>query len=541
MITGGRNIVQSLLRLPRAWPALPAVIALALGISTLFAVERYRQSSHWRRWMPDDIAVSFWAWHADAPAEGDVLNAVHRTRARTLFLRAGQIDLKDGKLVRIREVTGHYPTGIDIHLVYNATRSCLAEFERLDATGFAKVLRETYETDAGRAASDGARVAGIQLDFDVPTRLLGEYKKLLSATREQLPRGLSLSITGLVTWMDSRALSDTLSAVDFWIPQCYGATIPESLGESQTRPISSLNLVDSAIARARSLNRPFYAGLAAYGYAIQYSQNGTLIGLRGDLDPGLVTSDSSFDLISRAAFSRDEARETTGRWRCVYRARNDDVIGGTAVHRSDYLMLDIPTAASLREAARIAREQGGDKLLGVCVFRLPRRDDPTSLTIEEVARALAGDEPASSFQIETKVERERSSERGVASRLRLRIVNDGSARSRPDAGAIGLSLKISPASVKTIRIEGFSSVESYAEVPEFDSYLNATSVLRPCSLSRARVLTFSAKQWRPGQEATAVIGFARETPEKLSAGFEVTLDDGKMVRQSRTIDLRAAK
>ena len=44
------------------------------------------------------------------------------------------------------------------------------------------------------------------------------------------------------------------------------------------------------VRRAASLNRPFYAGLAAYGYAIHYASNGARLAVLGDLDPALVGS-----------------------------------------------------------------------------------------------------------------------------------------------------------------------------------------------------------------------------------------------------------
>src|SRR5207253_325174 len=143
----------------------------------------------------------------------------------------------------------------------NGTRSLLAEFERLDEAALASTLTETYAMDAVRASSDGAKVVGLQLDFDVPTRLLPHYERALRKMRERLPSGTKLSITGLPTWMDSPSLNETLSAVDFWIPQLYGAEIPDRL--NQMMPISSSQTIARTVARLRRFNHPFYAGLSA--------------------------------------------------------------------------------------------------------------------------------------------------------------------------------------------------------------------------------------------------------------------------------------
>jgi len=504
-----------------------AALAVALPASSLLR-------NRWRTWKPEEVPVAFWAWHSDCPGEGDVIRAVKQARAQTLFLRAGQIDLDGGKLKRIRAVNGQFPDNIDIHLVYNATRSCLAEFEKSNAADLAAVISKAYAEDISRADRDHARVVGLQLDFDVPTRLLPSYTKLLKQTRLLLPSTSKLSITGLTTWMESPSLRGTLDTVDFWIPQCYGDRVPETLTQSQWQPVSLLKKVATAIANARRLNRPYYAGLAAYGYAIQYARDGSLIALRGDLDPASVVNNSNLDLVSRGPFGQTGRPSVATRWRCLYRARKDDVIEGTAFHAADYLMLDLPTSGSLREAATTAREEGGDRLLGICVFRLPRQDDPTALTIQEVAAALSDKEPSSSFQAEVKVEQTFDPNPAVVlNRIRLRVINDGSAGSLLDKGAMLLLLSVPDGSVRRITISGFNSVQSKREGFEMEDQHNQN--IHTSSLRRANSLALDAKVWRPGQEATATIEFAGAPPETVRATMTVTLDNGRVLSELRTI------
>lgn len=516
------------------------VIAVMLIIS-MSAGALLRHTLGWRRWSPEEVQVAFWGWHSHCPGEEDVRRAVNQARAQILFLRAGQIDVEGGKLRRIRAVTGRFPTGIELHLVYNSTRSCLAEFERLSPSDLASALCKAYQEDAARAAQDQARVAGVQCDIDVPTRLLPAYTKALKQLREMLPPGSKLSITGLPTWMDSASLVDTLSTVDFWIPQCYGATIPQTLSRTRSQPVSSPKQVAAAIARARLLHRPYYAGLAAYGYAIHYGPGGSLIELRGDLDPALVAANSNLELVSRDPFEQGDDPELGSGWRCLYHARNDDVIDGTAIRAGDYLMLDISTSTRLREGARIAREQGGDLLLGICVFRLPRQDDPATLTIREVASALRGERPAPSSLVETELEGNAAFDGGIVlSRVKLRIVNDGSASSVPGDGAMKLVLRVPGGCVRSVSVTGFTPAESYRD--DVESYAHGNeAALRSCSLRRARVLTMTARSWRPGQKATAVIEFAGEAPETLSAILTVNLDDGQVLHERKTLELRMTK
>lgn len=539
MITGRTIISQTSSSWKRISARRRVAIAIILFIIAISAFGLFRHSHRWRTWHPDEVPVAFWAWRADCPGDDDVLRAVKKAHAQTLFLRAGQIDIEAGKLRRIRAVNGRFPDNIDIHLVYNATRTCLAEFAKLSPGDLASAINKAYEEDVSRGARDHARVVGVQLDFDVPTRLLPSYTKLLKETRELLPSSANLSITGLPAWMESSALRDTLAAVDFWIPQCYGARIPETLSQSQSQPVSSLKEIAGAITKARLLSRPYYAGLAAYGYAIQYARDGSLIALRGDLDPALVVNDSNFELISRGPFELSREPSNATRWRFLYRARKDGVIDGTALHATDYLMLDVPTSGSLREAARVAREQGGDRLLGICVFRLPRHDDPTTLTINEVAAALSGEEPSPSFRAEANVERSLDPDAGVvSSRVRLRIVNDGFAGSILDAGAMQLLLSVPDRSVRKLTISGFDSAESRREEADLEDQAREPT-LRACSLPRANILVLNAKVWRPEKQAVAVLDFAGEPPQALHAMMTLTLDDGRVLREHKTIELKA--
>jgi len=511
--------------------SLPAAVAL------LVTAVVWNATANRRVWAPEETPIAFWTWHSQTPFQDAVLMAVNQTAARTLFIRAGQIDYEGGKFHRSREVSGSFPKDIDVHLVYNATRSCLAAFEKIDPSALADAVARAYAEDLRRALADNAHPVGVQVDFDVPTRLLSQYTRVLRALRPQLPSDMKLSITGLPAWMDSSDLNETLAAADFWIPQFYGATIPRRLDRAQ--PISSSTFVASAVARARRMNRPFYAGLAAYGYAIQYAPDGSLIALRGDLDPALVANNADFELISRGPFEQTIGAPTASEWRYVYRARIDTVVAGTSVRKGDSLMLDVPTAESLRATARAAREQGGDRLLGICLFRLPQQSDATTLSIGEVAAALADRRPESSFRIDVNVE-ELDDKNLVGRRVTLTIFNAGAARSRMDDGAMLLALTVPPGSVRAIRLRGFTSADFQCEASATDSQGNQTTFLQPSSLRRASVLIFRAKAWPPGASATATMDFSGAPPDTIRPILAFTLDDGRALQQYRTLDLNNA-
>jgi hypothetical protein len=459
-------------------------------------------------------------------------------------LRAGQIHQEDdGRLHRVRPVTGNFPRGVELHLVYNSTRRVLSGFERIEPAELARVISETYREDAARAAREGARVVGIQLDLDAPTRLLPHYARILRATRERLPQGVKLSVTGLPTWMDSKELSEALDAVDFWIPQCYGARIPERL--SQAAPISSPQDVALAVSRARDLGRPFYAGLAAYGYAILYDVRGALVTIRGDLDPALIARDVNFELIEREPFTAsgqphiDDQPAIASEWRYVYRARADAaVVDSLVVRAGETLMLDVPSAGALRESARLVRAEAGEKLLGICVFRLPANDDPTTLSFTEVAAALTDTEPAVSTIVSaTRVEpneSERKKGRSRALGLRLTVTNQGAESGLLGDDALTVDVRLPVGSLRGVRLDGFSSAELFCRGAESEDG-GKEDALRPCGERRANILRLKSRAWMVGASAQAVLMFDESLPATLAATMRVQTDDGRTWRREQLI------
>ncbi|HKQ74276.1 MAG TPA: DUF3142 domain-containing protein [Blastocatellia bacterium] len=476
-----------------------------------------------RTWATVETPVAFWAWRAQAPTAAEVEQVKRQTGARLLFLRAGQLDYEQGRLRRIRAIGGKLPNSIEIHLVYNATRDLLLGFEKVESAALAQIVSETFKTDIDRATQDGASVTGIQLDIDAPTRLLPRYAEALRLLRERIPQGFKLSITGLPTWMDSPKISALLDSVDFWTPQFYGAAIPNRV--DKLIPISSPAAVRQAVVKARELDRPFYAGLAAYGYAVLYSPEGALIEARGDLDQSLIASHPQFELTESRPFDGRGASE----WRYVYRALADVVIDGLVARRGDLLMLDAPSAATLRASARVVREEAGARLLGVCIFRLPGDDDPAALTADEIGAAINDRE--TTIATELKVERVPQSNDISPRRLAINVANIGTTGARLGEGAMNVELRLPAGSVSDVNsLSGFLDVETLCD--------NSTAGSpRACSLRRSNLLRLKARSWPPGARARAVISFASTLPIKVPARINIQANDGRAWQEEREMAL----
>lgn len=530
-------------------------MALVLLLAIPLATAAWRWAHAPRAWRPGEAAVAFWTWRAETPTREDVERAVRETGARVLFVRAGQFDLASGRVARIRAVEGEMPRGVELHLVYNATPALLAEFERVDEKVLAGAFAETFRADAERASREGAdasvgvEVSGLQLDLDVPTRLLARYGRVLRETRVLLPEGARLSVTGLETWMGAGELRTALEAVDFWLPQFYGAEIPATA--DKLIPISSARSVARGVERARELGKPFYAGLAAYGYALLYSEKGKLMELRGDIDPARVASDRNFELVERRAFESRVLADgapvsapLASEWRYVFRARADTNLEGLVVHAGEQIVIDVPSSESLRASVRGVREGAGEKLLGICLFRLPTRGDRTTLSLAQIAAALADRDAESSTHVGIETARAEGGEK-VSGQLLLTAENDGEAGALFGDDALAIILRVPRGSVRGVtRLEGFDSFETLCESAasaDESRERDARATLRPCSVARAGVIRLKSHGWPAGARARVGLSFDGETPASLPATIVVRGDDGRTWERSDGLSLRGVE
>lgn len=523
-------------RLTRSHKWFRLLAAAAAVLALMLVTAGWRRSHAPRVWSPGEVPVAFWTWRTEAPTQTEVERAVAETGARTLFLRAGQFELKSWRVERVRAVEGAMPRGVELHLVYNATPQLLSEFGRVEEKELSAAFVETFRTDSARAERDGARVAGLQLDLDVPTRLLARYGRVLRGTRFALPAGVKLSVTGLPTWMESSELRSVLGEVDFWAPQFYGAEIPATA--DRIIPIASPRDIARDVARARELGKPFYAGLAAYGQAIIYDAHGRLIELRGDLDPARVASDVNLELVGRRAFGagaegdggRSGAAPPAGEWRYVFRARIDTVLDGLTLRAGEQVVLEVPGSESLRAGVRGVREGAGDKLLGICLFRLPTRGDATTLQLKEMAAALQDREPEFSTRLSAGAfDEEAEAENGFV----LTAENDGAGGAVYGAGAMTLTLRVPSGSVRGVtRLEGFDT---------FETLCGSQDALQPCSAARASFVRLGARAWPVGARARAGLSFEGGAPGALEASVAVRRDDGRVWKQGVSVSTKGAE
>ena len=127
---------------------------LALIAALLGGFVWFTQPNMPRVWRVNELPVAFWAWQNEIPNRLEVQIAIQSLNTTAIFMRAGQIDYEKLKPRRIREPQGKFPRSIDLHLVYNATRSMLSEFETLRTDELAETIVGAFQDDCKRALRD---------------------------------------------------------------------------------------------------------------------------------------------------------------------------------------------------------------------------------------------------------------------------------------------------------------------------------------------------------------------------------------------------
>jgi hypothetical protein len=260
-----------------------------------------------------------------------------------------------------------------------------------------------------------------------------------------------------------------------------------------------------------------------------YSSSGTLITLRGDMNPLHVANDANLELIERRVFNN------TNEWRYVYRARSGGVIEGLAMNAGDFLVIDSPSTESLRVAARAVRENAGKKLLGICVFRLPADNDAATLRMQQIAAALGDVPPRADVSVAMVAlppgEQQRAD---VFSEARLTVLNHGTEGILAGDG-LTVDLAVPPGSAHQMSLQGFTSVTTHCGLVVSDSLVSAA----PCSERRANVLRFKAATLAPGETAEASLVLNGPMPPVLFAHIEIQADDGQTHEWNRQMVVKS--
>jgi len=324
---------------------------------------------------PPKPLLALWFWHSPFELSDGERKLLDKMGVDELFVRAGTLSTDGERIVLAlpQRFTNCYRG--PVHLVINADQGVLHRFEDLKPQELASTIVQNYGAAKAEASKNGLLVKGLQLDIDVPTRLLPLYAELLKETKARLGKGDQLSITSLATWFSSDDFRDVLEPLDFYAPQFYEASVPETLGEQ--KPIANLRQVAAGLKRAEALGKPFLIGAPAYGQALLFDEKGRLAGTYRGLSPEDACRHPSLKFERWAVESGEE--------NLIVRANKPGVNGKGLGYRILYRR---PTPEAIGTFYRKALAERPPNCLGVALFRMPEAGESLSIPLTSILDTL---------------------------------------------------------------------------------------------------------------------------------------------------------
>ncbi len=218
---------------------------------------------------------AFWVWHRSSPLKPAEVETLRANGVRLLYWQAAECGWS-GKDWQVNRIAAPIDGGADLTIVPVFRLKPDAGFlGSPDAAGqLAKAVRAWH----GKSAAPEE----IELDFDCPARLLGNYAKFLHAFGKEVSPA-RVSITALTSWPRHPQFEQLADAVSSFHPMYYdlSADTPVRVKNDRFRPIAD----DQAMVLMedwKMCRKPWRAGLPSFERVTVFKADGTLIGhLRG--------------------------------------------------------------------------------------------------------------------------------------------------------------------------------------------------------------------------------------------------------------------
>jgi hypothetical protein len=327
-----------------------------------------------------EFTIQFWNWSAGRVLDREEEADLAALPTQAICSWCGVVTDADGHLAYHRRA-GRI-TGCPQYQEWEVVRiepSCKGLLTGNDAALLSILQTEWLARQASQPAA-----TGLQIDWDVPTRLLSHYAGFLRRLRLRLPAHTGLSCTGLVTWLDSPDLQIVVRAVDWWVPQCYSSDLPTDPMHMHDDRLLSRESVQRVCERSAALERPFRIGLPTYEQASWWDASAHLLAastpmrLEKVLVAGLIID-------SCTGGAEADAAERLIR----FHAPHAMVVAGRDIPSGATLLIGQATVASLHAQIADTRRYGGRWCRGISLFRLSAPGDLPSLSTSQIRAAWA--------------------------------------------------------------------------------------------------------------------------------------------------------
>lgn len=319
---------------------------------------------------------SFWVWHRSSPLKPAEVETLRSNGVRTLSWQVAECGWS-GEDWLVNRIAGPIDGGADLKIVPVFRLKPEAAF--LGAPGAAERLAKAVRAWHGRHAAPEV----IELDFDCPARLLGNYAKFLRAFGSEVSPA-RVSVTALASWPRDPRFETLADAVSSFHPMFYDLTAdtPEDARNNRF-PSMADEQVAVWMEDWKSCPKPWRAGLPSFERVTVFKADGTLIGhLRG------WRPDEVF-------FHPSLKPEPLRDGMTLFEVTTPGDLAGTRIEPGMKVVHRAPDVGRLASLAQSAEHYGAE---GVIWFALPGPGIPSALSVAQLTHLKAAANPILSVE-----------------------------------------------------------------------------------------------------------------------------------------------
>jgi hypothetical protein len=446
--------------------------------------------------------TSFWYWQTPYTLSKDDQTSLNSIGVKQVFVRGGTFSSDGTNVVllfpqKFTEGASTFP----IHLVFNADAGVLHHFEDYNLGTITPQISERILRQVQQAQKQGAKVAGVQLDFDVSTRLLPKYADLVKRIRESNPlfrrhKDFQFSITGLMTWLGTSGVETLSSEVDFMVPQAYEGITGRSPDEM--RPVFDPDDLKRRLPQAERLNCPYWIGIPAYGHALLYDENDRLVGTYRTLEAQDALRHPSFKLVDafpsgadgKPSKGKDWFGEEILKFKAIKPAASGYGLGFT-------LAYSLPSPKLLSLAKSLIEQSRGLSCLGVVIYRMPEAASSFTIPLTAIRQSLSGKDPVPEIKLELSsqpvaFEAIENATSTIPLDTYLEVTNVGTGNSFVSPDALDIRLEFDKPGFGEVRLRDFDGIKFCSN--------SSSTYEEPCEPKKASIIHLTKGFFYTGQK-----------------------------------------
>lgn len=440
--------------------------------------------------------VGMWYWHTPFKLTDADRTDLKAIGAGTLYVRAGTL-ATDGQKIKTILPQRWESKYADVVLTFNFHPGLVSHLEEMTPEALANGAADCIAAATKKAADNGIAAKGVQLDIDCPTRLLPRYAQILRQVRARLPKGQTLSITALPTWLTSKNFAEVADAVDYVVPQFYEGRTGRTV--DRVEPITDPEGLKKGLERLEKLGRPCYVGLATYGHALEYDEAGRLVSIYHGLSAEDALRHPALEPVRSTAMDAngrpsDDPAKTVGEDLLLLRAVANDPQGRGKGHMLAYVL---PTPAMVRRQLTAFAKDRPQSAKGYILYRFPEPGESMALPLASIRDALANKPPkievVPGFKVKTEpwalIDGGSDAERPPR-QVTLTLDAIGNTPSQADRQAVEIFVTLDRPGLEGVATGDFDEAQPglWAEKDRF----------LPCAPARAEVVRFRRYHLIPG-------------------------------------------